>query len=308
MSGTAAPWFPWEASSFLNQELTTEQAGALAFILSRTWERGCQWLPDDDATLARVAGVTLQRFQRHIRPALAALFDLSGGAWVHAQLAAAWTKCRNTSAVAAVKGAKGGRSKSLNAKGQGLAGATAAAKQTLESESYLHSTNEGAKAPPDAGEGRGPAEDEPADLFPDVDVSDWRDLDLSPDAPESAEPAPPPAPPAPPPPAPLVVLDPVEPLPIAVQAERMVVRKLEAAGVPDRQRYSLMNRWKRELGGKARGGIFEVARLIDRSEHEHIQKLVPWMEQAVAMSPARLQGVDGTGEGGRQSRPSWANI
>lgn len=65
--------------------LSTEEIGAYVLILATTWRNDGEPLPDDEIRLARITRLSVARW-RKIRPALAPLFDLSGGTWRSAQL------------------------------------------------------------------------------------------------------------------------------------------------------------------------------------------------------------------------------
>ncbi len=60
--------------------LTTEQHGAFFLILLDYWTKGAP--PDDDETLASIARLPLDRWQK-ARPVLAGFFRIEGGRWVN---------------------------------------------------------------------------------------------------------------------------------------------------------------------------------------------------------------------------------
>lgn len=65
------------------RRLTTEQHGAYLLLLMDSWSSGA--LPDDDAVLARVAGLDAESWAR-TRPAIAGYFEIADGKWVHARI------------------------------------------------------------------------------------------------------------------------------------------------------------------------------------------------------------------------------
>ena len=65
------------------RRLTTEQHGAYLLLLMDSWSSGA--LPDDDAVLARVAGLDAESWAR-TRPVLAGYFEITDGKWVHARI------------------------------------------------------------------------------------------------------------------------------------------------------------------------------------------------------------------------------
>ena len=65
------------------RRLTTEQHGAYLLLLMDSWSSGA--LPDDDAVLARVAGLDAESWAR-TRPVLAGYFEIADGKWVHARI------------------------------------------------------------------------------------------------------------------------------------------------------------------------------------------------------------------------------
>lgn len=65
------------------RRLTTEQHGAYLLLLMDSWSSGA--LPDDDAVLARVAGLDAESWAR-TRPAIAGYFEIADGKWVNARI------------------------------------------------------------------------------------------------------------------------------------------------------------------------------------------------------------------------------
>jgi uncharacterized protein YdaU (DUF1376 family) len=63
--------------------LTTEQHGAYLLLLFHLWRRGI--LPDEDAALARITGLSASAWSSH-RPVLAAFFRIGNGTWQHGRV------------------------------------------------------------------------------------------------------------------------------------------------------------------------------------------------------------------------------
>ena len=82
---SATPWMPFYPADYLadTRRLTTEQHGAYMLLLMDSWSSGA--LPDDDAVLARVAGLDAESWAR-TRPVLAGYFEIADGKWVHARI------------------------------------------------------------------------------------------------------------------------------------------------------------------------------------------------------------------------------
>ena len=82
---SATPWMPFYPADYLadTRRLTTEQHGAYLLLLMDSWSSGA--LPDDDAVLARVAGLDAESWAR-ARQALAGYFAIADGKWVHARI------------------------------------------------------------------------------------------------------------------------------------------------------------------------------------------------------------------------------
>jgi uncharacterized protein YdaU (DUF1376 family) len=91
------PYMPFYIGDHLRDtaHLSTEQQGAYLLLLFQYWTRGS--LPDDDAQLARIAGLTPGRW-RKIRPAIEGFFyDRSGGFWHHKRIEAELAKVNDKS-------------------------------------------------------------------------------------------------------------------------------------------------------------------------------------------------------------------
>ena len=82
---SSTPWMPFYPADYLadTRRLTTEQHGAYLLLLLDSWSSGA--LPDDDAVLARVAGLDAESWAR-TRPVLAGYFEIANGKWVHARI------------------------------------------------------------------------------------------------------------------------------------------------------------------------------------------------------------------------------
>ena len=82
---SSTPWMPFYPADYLadTRRLTTEQHGAYLLLLMDSWSSGA--LPDDDAVLARVAGLDAESWTR-TRPVLAGYFEIADGKWVHARI------------------------------------------------------------------------------------------------------------------------------------------------------------------------------------------------------------------------------
>lgn len=76
------PWMPLYVADYLadTRRLTTIQHGAYLLLIMEYWQHGA--LPDDDAELATITGLTAEDW-RHNRPALMRLF---GPKWTHKRI------------------------------------------------------------------------------------------------------------------------------------------------------------------------------------------------------------------------------
>lgn len=82
---SSTPWMPFYPADYLadTRRLTTEQHGAYLLLLMDSWTSGA--LPDDDAVLARVAGLDAERWAQ-VRPVIAGYFQIADGQWMHARI------------------------------------------------------------------------------------------------------------------------------------------------------------------------------------------------------------------------------
>lgn len=74
------PYMPFFVGDYLKEtrHLTLEEHGAYLHLLIEYWAKSC--LPDDDAKLARIIGVSLAKWMK-MRPVMVALFP--DGGWRH---------------------------------------------------------------------------------------------------------------------------------------------------------------------------------------------------------------------------------
>lgn len=85
----AMPLFP-DAYLADTMDLSLEEHGAYLKLLMITWRNNGEPLPDDDARIARMLGVTAARWKTKLRPVLARFFDLSEGTWRQKRLEKEW--------------------------------------------------------------------------------------------------------------------------------------------------------------------------------------------------------------------------
>jgi uncharacterized protein YdaU (DUF1376 family) len=77
------PAMPFYTDAYLadTTHLTTEEHGAYLLLLFAAWRSPGCCLKDDDAFLARVAKVTLDRWRKRLRPVLAPFWRIQDGSW-----------------------------------------------------------------------------------------------------------------------------------------------------------------------------------------------------------------------------------
>ncbi|WP_169728329.1 DUF1376 domain-containing protein [Geminicoccus roseus] len=77
------PAMPFYTDAYLadTTHLTTEEHGAYMLLLFAAWRSPGCCLRDDDAFLARVAKVTLDRWKKRLRPVLASFWRIEDGVW-----------------------------------------------------------------------------------------------------------------------------------------------------------------------------------------------------------------------------------
>jgi uncharacterized protein YdaU (DUF1376 family) len=85
MSAKADLWMPLFIGDYLRdtRRLTTEQHGAYLLLIMEYWVGGP--LPDDDAVLANIAGLSSDAWGIH-RAMLERFFTISGGHWTHKRI------------------------------------------------------------------------------------------------------------------------------------------------------------------------------------------------------------------------------
>lgn len=110
-----APFMPLFCDAYLGDtmHMSLEEHGAYLKLLMVTWRNNGVPLPDEDARLARILGVTVSRWRAKLRPVLEPLFDLSGGVWRSVRLEKEWNFVQKNAAVSRENGKRGGRPKSL---------------------------------------------------------------------------------------------------------------------------------------------------------------------------------------------------
>lgn len=93
MSGKTDQWFPLYVGDYLadTRRLTTEQHGAYMLLIMDYWRSGPP--PDDDAVLAQITGLTLDRWKEH-RPILSRFFQINRGEWRHKRIDAELEKAK----------------------------------------------------------------------------------------------------------------------------------------------------------------------------------------------------------------------
>ena len=77
------PYMPHYPSDYVadTRHPSLDQHGAYRLLLDHAWlEKDC-WLPDDDAMIARILGVTKTRWLRSLKPAVMAFWSLENGRW-----------------------------------------------------------------------------------------------------------------------------------------------------------------------------------------------------------------------------------
>ncbi len=94
-----APSMPLFCDAYLadTMHLSLEEHGAYLKLLMITWRNNGAPLPDDDARLARMLGITVGKWRKKLRPVLAPFFDLSEGTWKQGRLEKEWKSVQNFS-------------------------------------------------------------------------------------------------------------------------------------------------------------------------------------------------------------------
>ncbi|WP_407529412.1 YdaU family protein [Methylobacterium oryzisoli] len=139
------PYLPLAVDAYRNDtaHLTLEEHGAYLMLLMLAWRSpGCR-LPDDDAKLARMLGLTAKKWAR-IKENVMGFWDLEGGFWIQPRLMKEHQFVSRKSEQNRSAGSRGGHSKSLKNKQLDLADATANATANAVADALplntLHST------------------------------------------------------------------------------------------------------------------------------------------------------------------------
>ena len=119
----SAPFMQLYVADYLGdtRHLTTEQHGAYLLLLMTMW-RSDGVIPNDDAKLARIAGLTVAKWKR-IRADVLAFFTVCEGGLTQARLAAELAISEEKSEKRSQSGKAGGRAKALKDKKTGVANA-----------------------------------------------------------------------------------------------------------------------------------------------------------------------------------------
>jgi uncharacterized protein YdaU (DUF1376 family) len=97
--------------------LTPEQQGCYMKLICTFWANRGRPLPNEPEIMARVVGVTVDRWTRKIQPALARLFQVSEDGWSHDWIGDEWRETARKIAVKSKNGAEGGRGHSKKSAG-----------------------------------------------------------------------------------------------------------------------------------------------------------------------------------------------
>ncbi len=112
------PVLPVYTDAYLGDtmHLSLEEHGAYLKLLMIIWRNNGP-IPDDDQRIARMLGITTQRWKEKLKPTISTFFDLSSGTWLQKRLENERKKISNYSSSMAQNGMKGGRPKSLKSNG-----------------------------------------------------------------------------------------------------------------------------------------------------------------------------------------------
>lgn len=118
------PFMQLYVSDYLGdtRHLSCEQHGAYLLLLMTMWNADGS-LPDDDAKLARIVGLSVKRW-RKIRPEIMPFFNIANGVVSHNRLTKEIQKSASKSESRASAGSTGGKAKALKYKEALLANAT----------------------------------------------------------------------------------------------------------------------------------------------------------------------------------------
>lgn len=125
------PYLPLYVGDYLKDtgHLTIEQHGAYFLLLMRMWSAGGA-LPNDEAKLSRLAGVTQKKFKA-LWPDLSELFQIGEGQITHKRVTLELRKAEALREKRAAAGAKGGAAKTLKTNRSAQANAKAEPKQII---------------------------------------------------------------------------------------------------------------------------------------------------------------------------------
>lgn len=110
-----APSMPLYCDAYLadTMHLSLEEHGAYLKLLMITWRNNGAPLPDDDARLARMLGVTVPRWRERLRPVLVEFFNIVDETWAQKRLQKEWDFTQQKIEKNRENGSKGGRPRSL---------------------------------------------------------------------------------------------------------------------------------------------------------------------------------------------------
>jgi uncharacterized protein YdaU (DUF1376 family) len=159
------PSLPLWTDAYLGDtmHLKLEEHGAYLKLLIIAWRTPECGLPDDDAKLARMLGVTVERWRDKLRPAIEPFWTVADGRWTQKRLLKEREKVQNFSEVQRDRARKRWPAKSLNGHDPGDAGAKPArgnaipspspSKEVIESTGDKTETVTTPTPPADAGRG-----------------------------------------------------------------------------------------------------------------------------------------------------------
>ncbi len=109
MTGRTDAWFPFYVGDYIRdtRHLTTEQHGAYLLLLMDCWSKRGP-LPDNDASLAMIAGLPVRTWRR-LRPVIAPFFTISGGQWTSPRMMKEIERSKEISEKRKEAGKRGGR-------------------------------------------------------------------------------------------------------------------------------------------------------------------------------------------------------
>lgn len=113
------PWFPFYVADWRTSDavrgFTYEQRGLYLELLCIAWGHGVDApsLPDDDAKLAQISGLSLRRWAKIGRPILGECFALSDGRWTNERLTKVWEIQRAKYEFASIAGKESAKQRAL---------------------------------------------------------------------------------------------------------------------------------------------------------------------------------------------------